>query len=119
MTRPTLLALLVCLLFAPVFCPAHEGHSEPRSPHWPKVRAEYLAKHPTCEACGGKTDLNVHHCLPYHLRHDLELEPRNLITLCRVHHEWIGHSGNWKAYNPHVREDAALMLKRIKERKYE
>ena len=53
-----------------------------RSSKWPKVRKDYLKLNPECAACGGKTSLNVHHILPYHIRPDLELEPSNLLTLC-------------------------------------
>ena len=44
------------------------------------------------------------------------------MTLCeepsRNCHHWFGHSLDWKAFNPHCREDAALEAKRIQERKY-
>lgn len=95
-------------------------HEPPRSPHWPKVRAEYLSGHPICEACGSKEDLQVHHCLPFHHDPVKELDLNNLITLCgpKGHscHLRLGHCFNYKTYNPNVRADAALQLKRIKER---
>lgn len=92
----------------------------PRSPHWPAVRAAFLKWHRVCAATGLTSDLEVHHKKPFHLFPELELEPTNLITLTEHAsfnaHLWIGHAGNWKAYNPHVVEDAAQMFKRIKER---
>ena len=81
-----------------------------RSSRWPKVMHAYLVEHPACEACGGKQDLNVHHCVPYHLNPELELAPTNLVTLCRLHHFDLGHLGDWKSFLPVVREVAALHL---------
>ncbi len=96
------------------------GASAPRSSQWPKVRAAYLAEHPRCEACGGREGLQVHHVLPFKAAGDAdedgdgvtnELDPDNLITLCTGDtmncHLWLGHAGNFKTYNPCVREDAA------------
>lgn len=81
-----------------------------RAGQWPRVMHDHLFEHPTCEACGGHNNLNVHHCVPYHLNLGLELDPRNLITLCRLHHFDLGHLGDWKAFLPVVREVAALHL---------
>lgn len=82
-----------------------------RSSGWSKVRAAYVREHPTCEACGTIKDLNVHHIKPFHLRPELELDPDNLITLCRTDHFYVGHRGNWSKENPNCRQDAAKMLK--------
>jgi 5-methylcytosine-specific restriction endonuclease McrA len=84
-----------------------------RSGHWPKVRADFLVDHPTCAACGTTEQLQVHHVVPFH-RDGAELDPKNLIVLCQKHgcHFIIGHAYNFKGWNSHVREDAALMLKR-------
>jgi hypothetical protein len=93
-----------------------EGLGVPRSPKWPAVRAEFVRLHPTCAACGSWSALNVHHVLPFHQRPDLELDPSNLITLCREHHFRIGHDPdgpwkparpNWLEFNRNVRKDAA------------
>lgn len=80
-----------------------------RSSKWPKVRQAYLKAHQECAACGGKTSLDVHHVLPYHLRPDLELESSNLLTLCEKSerfgwacHRVFGHLGNWKMYNQNM-----------------
>jgi hypothetical protein len=58
--------------------------------------------------------LNVHHIIPFDVavscgRPDLELDPRNMITLCegaQNHHIVVGHHGDWQSYNRHVRSDA-------------
>ena len=83
-----------------------------RSPHWCKVRATHLALFPSCAACGATAHLNVHHVRPFHLHPELELEPTNFITLCMVLdcHLLVGHGNNFRAYNPDVREDAALVF---------
>lgn len=87
-----------------------------RSSKWPAVRAAYMKGHPVCEACGAKTDLEVHHVVSFHTDPILELEPANLITLCRTDHLKLGHRcddghTNWgKCENPNVREDAARAL---------
>ena len=86
-----------------------------RSGRWPAVRAAFLKLHPCCEACGTKTNLNVHHIKPFHLWPELELEPSNLITLCEKHHFYFGHDAdgpsgpkkpNWKTSNRNVWRDA-------------
>lgn len=86
----------------------------PRSSEWVSVRNEFVRLHPRCEACGSAYNLNVHHVEPFHLRPDLELEPINLITLCRDCHFRIGHDPDgkgpkkpsWLESNPNVRSDA-------------
>ena len=101
---------------------AAKSSDNPRSPHWPAVRDAWLEKHPTCAACGTDEHCEVHHVKPFSYYPELELEESNFMTLCRKPghncHLRIGHSGDWKSWNPHAREDAALMLKRQEERKY-
>jgi hypothetical protein len=82
-----------------------------RSPQWPGVRAAYLKDHSLCAACGGDDYLQVHHIMPFHLDRTLELEPKNLITLCEqpaynCHFTW-GHFHDWYGYNPNVKRDSA------------
>lgn len=91
----------------------HSVSSQPRSPHWPTVRKHYIEKHPVCEACGSKEDLNVHHIVPFHNNPKLELEESNLITLCRKHHFELGHLRNWSNSNPNVRRDSERMRKKL------
>lgn len=120
--------LLIACVFVPHFSQrpmptdVAMGASEPRSPEWPRVRAEHLKRHPACEACGQKDHLQVHHILPFHVDPKLELDPSNLITLCtdgpcnlNCHFVW-GHLGNTKCNNPNVREDAAFFRKRLENR---
>ena len=85
---------------------AHVGHGAERSSHWPTVQHNHIKLFPTCAACGGDVNLNVHHKQPFHLYPELELESTNLITLCmdgdKDCHIKLGHGGNFKAYNPQV-----------------
>lgn len=87
-----------------------------RSPKWAAKRRAHLQLNPACALCGCviRKRLNVHHIEPFHLRPDLELVDENLLTLCEKSdaplvrglncHEWVGHSGNWSAINPRVRQ---------------
>lgn len=92
----------------------------PRSSRWPAVQRAHLRANPTCAACGktrtwqgvrrGWRRNEVHHLEPFHLRPHLELDPANLLTLCREQHFRVGHAGNWTAYNPTAARDAAALL---------
>ena len=93
-----------------------QAHGVLRSGKWPAVRKHYIEAHPTCEACGREESLEVHHCEPFHEHPEKELDPDNLIALCRRCHELLGHLDKWSSYNPAVREDAAGMLRKIKNR---
>lgn len=89
------------------------GVDAKRSSHWPTVEKHFREAHPSCAACGSTNRLNVHHCKPFHLDPELELDPSNLITLCmdtKECHLHIGHGGSFKQYNPQVREMAAEAL---------
>jgi hypothetical protein len=86
-----------------------------RSPAWPKVEKTFEAAHPKCVVCGATRQLNVHHKFPFHYvvlcgRPDLELDLRNLMTLCvqqdNEHHVLLGHLGDYESYNPQVVECA-------------
>lgn len=90
-----------------------------RSPQWPAVRKQFLKWNPTCAACGGKNNLEVHHVQPFHLFPELELKPDNLIVLCETGgncHLMIGHLKNWQSYNTLVREHAGLYLSLVQKR---
>lgn len=88
----------------------------PRSPKWSGVRKQHLALYPLCTVCETKDGCEVHHKAPYHLHPDLELDPRNLITLCRDHHLLFGHLMSFKSYNQDVEVDATTWRLKIKER---
>lgn len=96
----------------------------PRSSKWPTVRKRYLEKFPNCAACGESKELEVHHCEPYHLKPELELDENNLITLCRTGksgmpcHLLIGHCGDWSAFNKNVRDDAKRFCNMIQSKSH-
>jgi len=95
-----------------------------RSPLWYEVQKKHLQLQPECVACkpgsvSGKEGLQVHHMFPFHYcillgRPDLELDQRNLITLCEKeksctaqdHHLLIGHLDDFKSSNLKVEVDA-------------
>lgn len=85
-----------------------------RSSGWPKVRDAYMAAHPKCEACGQPSE-EAHHVSPFAHDPSKELDPNNLIALCRHDHLLIGHADSWRTYNPRVREDAAKLLAMLAE----
>lgn len=94
-----------------------------RSPLWYSVRKEFLKETgEKCAACGLRTNLEVHHIIPFHVRPDLELDKTNLITLCEnksiACHFVIGHSFDWKAYNINVIPDAKTLSIRKETRLY-
>lgn len=87
--------------------------TKPRSPKWREAEKVHLAQYSSCAACGGNTRLQVHHEKPFHLDPQLELDPKNLVTLCMGPFEChlrIGHGDFFKAYNPNVRADAQTVL---------
>jgi 5-methylcytosine-specific restriction protein A len=88
-----------------------------RSSQWPAKRKEHLKAEPTCQACGTTEHLQVHHILPFHLFPNLELDPKNLITLCEMPsrncHYNYGHGFDWHLFDPEVRTVAGLQLRRF------
>ncbi len=88
-----------------------------RSPQWNGVEQAHLKEEPLCQVCGSKggllNPLNVHHCQPFHLHPELELQDSNLITLCRKDHFLFGHLNNWASYNIGVRNDSTSWKQKI------
>jgi len=72
-----------------------------------KAKRKHRKAHPECSVCRTKKSINgnkcdVHHLIPVHVAPLLACEPSNLITICRRHHFWVGHMGNWKDHNGNV-----------------
>ena len=94
-----------------------------RSQEWKGVRDAHLhlaTDQGFCAVCLGTAELQVHHIVPFHFVHlvyrgDLELDERNLMTLCEVqgqdHHNLVGHLEDWQIYNPGGREVIAGTFK--------
>jgi hypothetical protein len=119
-----LLSGLVLFCYSPVTTeqPApltQEMRAEQRSACWRKTRAEALRRHPRCEACDRTKDLEAHHVLSFHAHPDRECDIENVIVLCHDCHFALGHLFDYKASNPNVREDAAYLLHRVRNRMYE
>ena len=87
-----------------------------RSSEWPKVEKQFIKDHPKCEVCGKNKNLNVHHIKPFHIDPANELNPDNLITLCRDHHFLFGHFLNWSSWNVDVHNDSNIWYNKIKSR---
>lgn len=84
-----------------------------RSPGWRALRERHVAEHPECFLCGSRDDLEVHHIVPFHVEPSLELEPKNLVTLCHEHHLRVGHNGNWRRVNKQVIYDCLVAAETI------
>lgn len=94
-----------------------------RSSLWRNVRRAHLLDDPVCQWCGSIDDLEVHHIIPFHDDPSLELDHENLITLCgrkgilskiiraingrQNCHLTRGHLGNYRYFNPRIREECA------------
>lgn len=89
-----------------------------RDGRWPALAKAHLQREPWCIACGRVDACVPHHVVPVHAAPQMELEPDNLVTLCPVCHLLIGHGRDWRAWNPHVRADCALIRDRVRCRKY-
>jgi 5-methylcytosine-specific restriction endonuclease McrA len=62
------------------------GGSRSRGKDWPKSKAAALERDEwTCQQCGSKENLEVHHWEPYQFSFDNSLD--NLVTLCRSCHQ--------------------------------
>lgn len=85
-----------------------------RSNEWPRVRKEHLKKYPRCAITGKTKGREVHHVLPVWLFPKEELNPDNLITLHKKWHFLLAHFGNYRRYNPLIREDAKIWNQKIK-----
>jgi hypothetical protein len=93
------------------------GHG--RSSHWPAVEKAFRKVHPQCVACIVKsvTRIQIHHRFPFNYcialgRPDLELDPRNLITLCEWkspspnHHLLLGHLDSFQSADLGIADSA-------------
>ena len=87
-----------------------------RSPRWEHLRRQHLIERPFCAVCETIEDCEVHHIKPFFLFPELELDPSNLITLCREHHYFFGHLNDWSSYNPDVETDALIYRGKLRNR---
>lgn len=87
-----------------------------RSGSWPALRDKHLKDNPWCEACGRVKRLTVHHVIPVHVDPSLELDEKNLITLCGVCHLVFGHFFSWRRFNKNVVSDVKVFRQKVGER---
>ena len=104
--------------------PRYTAAGHPRSGKWPTFEHKLIeARGGKCEACGGTDDLQGHHDEDFHAHPEKELDPDNVTILRgpkgRNCHLRIGHSFDYRAINPHAKEDAARQRNRVKTRLYE
>lgn len=97
-----------------------DGKKKKRSSKWRKVRNKYLKEHPKCAVCESTSKVEVHHIVMFSIDPSLELEPKNLITLCENKkygvncHLLIGHCGSYRKFNPGVEIDATTWNMKLK-----
>lgn len=84
-----------------------------RSSDWVNIRKQHIKQHPFCIACNSIRNLEVHHVKPYQIHPELELEPSNLVTLCKTHHLVFGHLTDYHSWNENVIEDCQWYLKKV------
>ncbi len=91
-----------------------------RSPQWEALSRAYRKEQPLCAFGMHKptllNPLNTHHVAVFHEHPELELVKSNWINVCRFHHLWHAHFGNWKSSNSAVKEDASAFTEKIKNR---
>lgn len=89
-----------------------------RSPKWTNVRKQHLIENNSCCGCGKKDKLEVHHIEPVHVNPNRELDPSNLVTLCKSCHFTIGHLMDWSSWNIDVVGDCRVYLNKVSNRPY-
>jgi len=90
-----------------------------RSSKWATVRKDHLKENNSCCGCDKKEKLEVHHIEPVHINSNRELDPSNLITLCKSCHFTIGHLMDWNSWNIDVINDSRVYLSKVKNRPYQ
>jgi 5-methylcytosine-specific restriction protein A len=90
-----------------------------RSSQWTSIRKQHLKENNSCSGCGRKDKLEVHHIEPYHVNPNRELDPSNLVTLCKSCHFAIGHLMDWSSWNIDVINDCKVYLNKVKNRPYQ
>lgn len=78
-----------------------------RSPKWPEVRDAHVRAYPYCALCGSEKKPEGHHIIPYSVDPGRELDPDNIVTLCRTGgsgcHFFAGHAGiSWSHENSNL-----------------
>jgi hypothetical protein len=85
-----------------------------RSSQWEHARLAHMQIEAVCQWCGSDKHLEVHHIKPFHEHPELELDQKNMITLCRFCHFTIGHNCDWSRENIYVRKDCEYHASHVK-----
>ena len=90
---------------------------------WRELSREWLVANPSCAMCGARKFLIAHHIWPVSWRPELELDWKNLITLCEGRptlncHLWGGHCGDYRSRRPDVIDFTTDFLYEINHRRY-
>lgn len=84
-----------------------------RAKEWAKLRNQFVLENPVCLVSGLRTNIEVHHAVPFHVNPGLELAWENLRTVSRPYHFLVGHLCSWSDYNPDFDADAAGWREKI------
>ena len=90
-----------------------------RSPQWRITKREFAKLHPkkcSINACKAVFFIELHHCIPFHIRPDLENDFSNLRWFCRKHHLEVAHLFNFQSYCPDLDKVINLINEYIKNR---
>lgn len=109
----TLVGVAVVTIVAVLF--GERNRCGDRSPQWTKLRADWLKANGWCVVCGAKAT-TVHHVAPVSQRPDLELDTKNLASVCDRCHLFVGHLCAWHSWNPVFFADAIWWRRKIEGR---
>jgi predicted HNH restriction endonuclease len=84
-----------------------------RSKEWSKLRKAFLLSNGICAACKSAKNVEVHHIKPFGEYPALELDLKNLITLCGRCHFTLGHLSNYRIFNQHIYNDSIIYRNRV------
>ncbi|MFD1623889.1 HNH endonuclease signature motif containing protein [Azospirillum griseum] len=68
-----------------------DRHARGYDADWSRLRRAHLKAHPGCVVCGATEGVDVDHKASIKDRPDRRLDPSNLQTLCRLHHNRKTH----------------------------
>lgn len=89
-----------------------------RSYKWKKTRLDHLKKESFCQSCASIKNLQVHHIVPVNVDQSKELDPKNLITLCKTCHFVFGHLMDWNSWNEDVIKDCRVYYNKVINKPY-
>ena len=92
-----------------------------RSPKWSEVSKAYRIEQPLCIFGMHKptllNPLNTHHLEDFSTCPEKEMLKSNWVNVCRFHHLYHCHLGDWRSICPTVRRDAEVYTLQVKNRR--